>query len=148
MVAVTGTLPKYQWRLVEARDGKGSSIDALLVRPAQPVTLDFKAGKLAVGNSCNRMGGRYVIGNRMLTIDQLSATKRACADPKLMALDQEIGRRLEGKLGLRMATGDERQRELKNAAGDVLVFAGKRTAPLRTTPGKPAAAQDDKQTGS
>ena len=131
VIRIAGMLPKYHWQLASAADAKGQPIEALLVRPEQPVTLDFASGKVSVGNTCNRMSGGYKPGNRKVTIDKLASTMMACADPKLMALDQEIGKRLAGDLALRMAKGEAKQLELKNAAGDVLVFAGVPTAATR-----------------
>ena len=131
VIRIAGMLPKYQWRLASAADAKGRPIEALLVRPEQPITLDFASDKVSVGNACNRMSGGYKPGNRKVTIDKLASTMMACADPKLMALDREVGKRLEGDLALRMAKGDAKRLELKNAAGDVLVFAGVPTAATR-----------------
>jgi len=129
MIRAAATLPKNHWRLTDATDAKGQRIEALFARPGQPVTLDFKDGRLNVGNTCNRMGGTYTVGGRELTVGKFASTMMACADSKLMALDAEVGKRLQGKLGLRMSKGDAPpQLELKNAAGDVLVFASEETA--------------------
>ena len=131
VIRIASVLPKYHWQLDSAVDAKGQRIDALLVRPEQPVTLDFRSGQLGIGNTCNRMSGSYKPGNRKVTIGKLASTMVACADPKLMALDREVGKRLEGDLALRMAKGEAKQLELKNAAGDVLVFAGVPTTETR-----------------
>ncbi len=131
VIRIAGVLPKYHWQLSSAVDAKGQPIEALLVRPQQPVTLDFTGGKLGVSNTCNKMSGGYKPGNRKVTVDKLASTMMACADPKLMALDQEVGKRLTGDLALRMAKGETRQLELKTASGDVLVFAGVPTAATR-----------------
>lgn len=131
MVHAVGTLPKYRWQLASATDAKGQPIEALMVRPGQPVTLEFREGRVGVGNTCNRMGGAYKTTGKTLAIDKLASTLMACADPKLMALDKEVGKRLQGALGLRFAKGDARQIELKTATGDVLVFAGVPTAATR-----------------
>ena len=131
MVQTMGNLPKFHWRLASATDAKGQPIDALQARPAQPVTLDFRKGQIAVSNTCNRMSGRYTLGPNKLTIDKLASTMMACADPKLMALDREVGKHLQGDLAMRMSTGDDRQIELKTTAGGILVFAGVRTAESR-----------------
>ena len=129
MIRAAATLPKHHWRLTDATDAKGQRIEALFARPGQPVTLDFKDGRLNVGNTCNRMGGTYTVGGRELTVGKFASTMMACTDPKLMALDAEVGKRLEGKLGVRMSKGDAPpQLELKTAAGDVLVFASEETA--------------------
>jgi heat shock protein HslJ len=130
-IRAAGTLPKYHWQLTSAVDAKGRPIDALLVRPEHPLTLDFKDGQLAVGNTCNRMRGSYALGGYALTIDKLASTMAACADPKLTALDREVGKHLQGKLGLRLSKGDARQLELKTAAGEVLVFASVEPAATR-----------------
>jgi len=128
-IRAAATLPVYHWRLADATDAQGKRIDALFVRPKQPVTLDFKDGQLSVVNACNRMGGTFVVRGRDLTIDKLASTRMACAEAKLMALDTELGKRLQGTMGLRMTRGDAPpQLELKNAAGDVLVFASEQTA--------------------
>lgn len=130
-IRAAGTLPKYHWRLASATDAKGQAIAALLVRPEQPVTLDFKGGQLGVSNTCNRMGGSYTLDAKGVTVGKLASTMMACADAKLMALDQEVGKRLEGALALRLSKGDASQLELKTAAGDVLVFASEPTAETR-----------------
>lgn len=131
VIRIAGVLPKYHWQLASAADAQGQRIEALLARPEQPVTLDFASGKVGISNTCNRMGGSYKPGNRKVTIGKLASTMMACADPKLMALDREVGKRLEGDLGLRMATGETRQIELKTASGDVLVFVGVPTTATR-----------------
>lgn len=132
MIRAAATLPKYRWRLTDASDAKGQRIEALFARAGQPVTLDFREGRLTVGNTCNRMGGTFTVSGRAVTVGKLAATMMACTDPKLMALDAEVGKRLQGKLGLRMSKGDAPpQLELKNPAGDVLVFASEETAASR-----------------
>lgn len=128
-IRAVATLPDHHWRLTDATDAQGKRIDALFARPEQPVTLDFKDGRLNVRNTCNRMGGSYTVGGRELTVGKLASTMMACTNPKLMALDAEVGKRLQGTMGLRMTRGDAPpQLELKNAAGDVLVFASEETA--------------------
>lgn len=123
MVRAAGTLAKFRWQLASAVDAKGQRIDALLVRPEQPITLRFQGGRVEVGNACKPASGGYGLGGKAVTIDKLVATGKPCADASLMALDREVGKRLGGKLGLRLSKGDARRLELTNAAGDVLVFA-------------------------
>lgn len=130
-IRAAGKLPKYQWRLTSATDAKGQALDALMPRAELPVTLEFSGSKLAVSNTCNRMNGGYTIGGKAIVIDKLASTMMACADPKLMALDQALGKRLQGKLGLRLSTGDASKLELTNAAGDVLVFDSTPTSATR-----------------
>lgn len=141
-IRAAGALPKHLWTLTSAADAKGQPVDALRVRPALPVTLDFKDGKLAISNTCNRMGGGYTLRGNGMTVDKLASTRMACPDPKLMALDQEVGKRLQGKLGLRLSKGDARHLELTTASGDVLVFTRVEREP--TEPDAPAAKQANK----
>ena len=93
--------------------------------------LDFDKGRLAVSNTCNRMGGSYALAAGTLTAGRMASTKMACADPKLMALDDEVGKRLEGALSLALAAGDAPSLTLGNAVGDTLVFAGTPTPDTR-----------------
>ena len=71
--------------------------------------LDFDKGRLAVSNTCNRMGGSYALAAGTLTAGRMASTKMACADPKLMALDGEISKRLEGPLSYTLAESEPPQ---------------------------------------
>ncbi len=124
-------LGRYHWRLRDATDANGQRIDALFVRAELPLQVDFTEGRLSVGNACNRMGGSYTLAGGTLTVASMASTMMACADPKLMALDGEIGKRLEGALKLSLAAGDTPTLTLVTAAGDTLVFAGEPTAETR-----------------
>ena len=126
--ALAAELPRHHWRLQYATTGDGTRIDALFVRADMPLQLDFDKGRLAITNTCNRMGGSYAVADGTLTVGRLASTMMACADPKLMALDREAGKRLEGALSMALAAGDVSQLTLINAAGDRLVFAGTPTA--------------------
>ena len=121
-------LPRFHWRLQEANAADGSRIEALFARADKPVQLDFDKGRLAVSNTCNRMGGSYALAAGTLTVGRMASTMMACTDPKLMALDGEVGKRLEGALSLALVAGETPQLTLGNAAGDRLVFAGTPTA--------------------
>ena len=124
-------LGRYHWRLRDAIDANGQRIDALFVQADKPLQLDFADGRLAVANTCNRMGGSYTLAGDTLTVARLASTRMACADPKLMALDGEVGKRLEGALKLALAAGDTPTLTLATASGDTLVFAGEPTAETR-----------------
>ena len=128
MIRAAVTLPKHQWILASATDMVGQPIEALLVRPAKPVTLDFKRGQVIVGNTCNPMSGSYQPRGQSVIFGKLASTRKACTDAKLMALDTEVGKRLEGELGLRMTRQGPLRLELRNASGDVLVFDGRPSA--------------------
>lgn len=129
--ALAEQLPRYHWRLRDATTPDGRRIDALFVRADKPVTVDFADGRMSVGNACNRMGGTYVLAGQTLTAGQFVSTRMACADPGLMALDQEIGNRLEGALTASVTTGDAPILTLVSASGDTLALAGEPTAQTR-----------------
>lgn len=129
--SASAELGRFHWRLQDATDANGRRIDALFVRTDRPVQLDFKDGRVAIGNTCNRMGGGYAQGDGKLTFGRLASTMMACVDPKLMALDGEVGKRLQGELSVGLVAGDAPRLTLGNAAGDTLVFAGEPTADTR-----------------
>lgn len=124
-------LPKYHWRLSEATDAQGQRIAALFARTEQPVQLDFRDGRVGVSNTCNRMGGTYTLADGSLTAGRLVSTQMACADSAVMALDQEVGKRLEGTLKMATMAGETPALTLTTATGDVLVFTGEPTAETR-----------------
>lgn len=126
-----GSLTAYHWRLDEAKDAQGQRIEALFVRPEQPLTLDFAENRIGVGNACNRIGGGYTIEGDKLSVSRMMSTQMACADGKLMALDQEASKRLEGTATFAVQSGDVPRLSLTTAAGDVLVFKGDATAETR-----------------
>ncbi len=131
--APTGTaaLGAYHWRLQDAKDAQGKRIDALFVRADQPLTLDFVDGRLGIRNACNHMGGGYTLEGDKLTVAQIIATQMACADSKLMALDAEAGKRLQGSSTLSVQGGADARLTLITASGDVLDFSGEPTAETR-----------------
>jgi heat shock protein HslJ len=124
-------LGRQHWRLQDATDAKGKRIDALFVQADKPLQLDFADGRVAVANACNRMGGEYSLEGESLTIARMVSTMMACAEPRLMALDGEIGKRLEGASKLVLLSGDTPTLTLATASGDTLVFAGEPTADTR-----------------
>ena len=124
-------LAGHHWRLVEASDASGARIEALFARADAPVQLDFADGRVGVSNTCNRMGGGYTLEGRTLAVGRLASTLMACADPKLAALDAEVGKRLEGPLTLATEAGTPPRLVLATAGGERLVFAGEPTAATR-----------------
>jgi heat shock protein HslJ len=124
-------LGRYHWRLQDATDATGKRIDALFIRADKPLQLDFADGHVGVANACNRMGGDYSLEGESLTVARMASTMMACSDPKLMALDGEIAKRIEGASKLDLLAGDTPTLTLANAAGDKLVFAGEPTADTR-----------------
>ena len=126
--ADASVLSTRHWRLSDAKDANGQRIEALFVNAEKPLQLDFKDGRVGVGNTCNRMGGAYSVQDDQLKFGDLASTMMACADAKLMALDQEVGKRLEGSAKFAQA-GDTLT--LTTPSGDVLTFTGEPTAEAR-----------------
>jgi heat shock protein HslJ len=129
--ADTTVLSAYHWRLNDAKDASGKRIDALFVNADKPLQLDFAERRVRVGNTCNHMGGAYSVEGDKLKFDRLASTLMACADPKLMALDQEIGKRLEAESTFALQSGDTPTLTLTGGNGDVLTFKGDPTAETR-----------------
>lgn len=124
-------LSGHRWQLSDARDPAGKRIDALFVRADKPLQLEFNASLMSVGNGCNTMSARHVLTGDTLTVEPMATTLMACPDKALMALDQEVGKRLQGKLAMDVGEGDAPTLVLTNAAGDVLTFVGAPTASTR-----------------
>ena len=144
--AIDGNLlTANHWVLDNATDSAGKRIDALFVRADKPVTLNFIDGRLAVDNTCNRMGGGYTLAGDQLSVSRMASTMMACADPALMALDQAVGSRLEGTLKIEQL--DAATLKLSTAAGDVLTLRGEPTAETRYGgPGATVFLEVDAQT--
>ncbi|HXE67153.1 MAG TPA: META domain-containing protein [Rhodanobacteraceae bacterium] len=119
-------LTQYHWQLANAIDRSGRRIDALFVRPGQPVQLDFDAQGVATGNACNRMRGSYSVAGGKLTVGNLASTRMACNDSALTALDAAAGRILQGTFTLGLDVHGQQPRLLLTGAdGDKLTFIGK-----------------------
>ena len=117
-------LTRYHWQLQGANNAQGQRIDALFMSYGTPLQLNFEDDRINILHSCNLLGGTYAVTGDAVTFSQMTSTKMACADPKLMALDGEISKRLEGPLSYTLAESEPPQLRLRNRAGDTLLFAG------------------------
>ena len=126
--ANASALSANHWRLTDAKNAQGQRIDTLFANADKPVQLDFVDGRVGVGNTCNRMGGSYSVAGDELMFDRMASTMMACSDARLMALDQEVGKRLEGSLKFAQSADTL---TLTTASGDVLTFTGEATAETR-----------------
>lgn len=122
----SSALQANHWQLDTATDAQGKTIDALFARADKPLQLDFSEGRVSVSNSCNHIGGGVTVTGDAVEVGQLISTQMACVDPKLMALDREIGDRLEGKLQATLV--DASTLQLSTTTGDTLLFKGQPTA--------------------
>ncbi|MEO6102201.1 MAG: META domain-containing protein, partial [Pseudoxanthomonas sp.] len=126
--AAEAAFASRHWRLTDATDANGQRIEALFANVDKPLQLDFSEGRASISNTCNGMGGSYTVQGAQLAFGPMVSTKRACVDRKLLALDQEAGKRLQGSMTF-VETGDTLT--LTSAAGDVLAFKGEPTAESR-----------------
>ena len=125
------TLSGHYWQLAEAKAADGTRIEALFVQADKPVQLEFVDGRLAISNTCNLQSAGFSVEGDKLTVSAAASTMMACPDPKLMALDQEVSKRLEGTSSAALQAGEAPQLTLTNAAGDVLTFKGVPTPATR-----------------
>lgn len=136
---ISDQLPRYHWKLQDARSADGARIEALFARADKPLTLDFHDGRVSVRNACNGIGGSYTLEGGTLAFGPMMGTMMACADPKLTALDGAVTSRLNGKSQVALATGAPPSLKLTLTNGDALTFAGEETAEAKYGgPGKQA----------
>ncbi len=129
--AMNATLGGYHWRLQDATDTRGHRIAALLARPELPLQFDFVDGRLGIVNACNSIGGDVSLDGDTVRVGTLRATKMACMDAAVMALDDEIGKRLQGDARIQLLEIDPPQLVWTAANGDVLRFVGAPTPETR-----------------
>lgn len=128
---MNATLGGYHWRLQDATGNRGQRIHALLARPELPLQFDFVDGRLGIVNACNSISGDVSLDGDTVRIGALRATKMACMDAAVMALDDEIGKRLQGNARIRLLESDPPQLVWIAANGDVLRFVGVPTPETR-----------------
>ena len=126
--AKTSSLSAQHWKLSDAKDAQGKRIDALWANADKPLQLDFAEGRVGISNACNRMGAAYSVEGGQMKFEPMVSTQMACADARLMALEQEIGKRLDGGVSF---VQDDQTLTLTTTSGDVLVFQGTPTAETR-----------------
>ncbi|WP_394002369.1 DUF4377 domain-containing protein [Luteimonas sp. WGS1318] len=125
------TLGAYHWRLVDARDGAGARIDALLAEGGAPLQLDFRDGGVSVSNACNRINASVTLDDDRLEVGPAVSTQMACMDERLAGLERAIGERLPGTHRIAIVPGDAPRLTLQTDGGDVLQFDGAPTPATR-----------------
>lgn len=83
-------LARHHWHLLHAVDASGAAIGALLEGDDPPIQIDFRDGRIAVSNICNRMGGGFFVAADRLQVDQLVTTRMLCAESTRMAREEAI----------------------------------------------------------
>lgn len=125
-------LARHHWHLHAATDSNDQRVAALLDGSDPPIQLDFRDGRLVVGNICNRMGGGYFVAGERMQVDQLVRTRMFCADRTRMAREEAMGDFLESDPRLHVDSGSEPPRlQLISDDNRHLVFHGTPTAQAR-----------------
>ncbi len=117
-------LNQHEWRLQDATDAQGRRIDALLIRPDQPIQFNVIDGRIAIHNACNGISGDIRINGNTLRVGGLVSTRMACTDPAIMALDSEVAIRLQGEIRFELSDSEPPQLMWAAANGDTLRFIG------------------------
>ncbi|RZL63012.1 MAG: META domain-containing protein [Variovorax sp.] len=87
-------LEGHHWQLIAAFDADGQPVRTWR-QPDRPVLqLDFQEQRLAVRNLCNVVGAAYALDGATMKVGQPMSTKKACAEPGLMALEQRVAAQL------------------------------------------------------
>lgn len=126
--ALLGT---HHWRLQDATDAQGRRIDALLVRPEQPIQVDLADGRIRIANSCNGMSGSYQLLGDEVRIGELVGTKMGCADPAIANLDNEVRKHLKNGSRIALMPGTPPRLQWRTPDGDVLRFSAEATSESR-----------------
>ena len=119
------TLTRYHWQLHDAVDNSGKRLDALFGLPDKPLQLDFADGRLRVSNTCNRIGGSYLVVEDHLRVTQMMHTMMACHDRTLMQRESTINSVLRGSPTLILSgEGSTPLLTLTADDGQTLTFSG------------------------
>lgn len=127
-------LVRVEWSQPQGRGGQRPAAQrdsvALQALGQRPVVLRFDE-QLSVTGACNRLWGRYLTSGERMLVEPLAATKMACQDPALNALEQWLSTYLPQVQQWRIGgSGQARQLVLQLTDGGRLYLQG-----------QPAAAQ-------
>lgn len=125
-------LPAYVWNLERASDAAGQPIALLQREGKYGLQLSFRDGRIGVTGGCNRAGAAYALAGDKLEIKSFQTTLMACQDQRLMQMDSEIAKQLEGSA--RYAIQGEAPQPrllLTTASGAKLELSGEATAETR-----------------
>lgn len=85
-------LQGYYWVLSAAFDARGQAQTDWQLAGQAPLRLVFHAPeRFSVQGLCNALGAAYSLQGTHFTVQSPMATRRACAEPGLMALEQRVG---------------------------------------------------------
>lgn len=122
----------YHWQLVDAIDGRGTTLAALTVPGAPPLQLAFADGRIAVTTACNRLAGSYTLEGPTLRLDRLVSTRMACVGADRMEQERLAGQLLSGSFAASLTDRDGNAHlQLTAQDGTRLEFRGEPTADSR-----------------
>ncbi|MFT4411499.1 META domain-containing protein [Stenotrophomonas muris] len=119
----TGQLEAHPWQLARATDAQGRRIDALFVRGRPPYTLRFQPGYMSQLNLCNQSSSTYHLQGDRLVLEGGIITTAACIRPEVAEQERVAGTLVNARAELTLALDGRGRLLLRNAHGDVLVFA-------------------------
>ncbi|ALN82937.1 META and DUF4377 domain-containing protein [Lysobacter antibioticus] len=122
----------YKWNLDSATDSAGKPIAALQREGKYGLQLSFVKDRLGVSGGCNHVGAMYALKGDRIEVKQFQTTLMACQDQRLMQMDSEIAKQLEGNAKFAVE-GEAPQPRLRltTASGSTLSLSGEPTAETR-----------------
>ncbi|WP_404302198.1 DUF4377 domain-containing protein [Alicycliphilus denitrificans] len=120
-------LAAYDWNLTAALDAQGRPDGRWLPAGHDPLQLHFEGQQLSVRKLCNLLGARFGTRGDEMQLAQPLSTKRACADPALMQLEQRVGAQLPTVQRYQLHAGGTPRLQLFFADGSRWELAGQPT---------------------
>lgn len=120
-------LASYDWNLTAAFDMHGKADGRWLLAGHTPMQLHFEDQRLTVRNLCNMLGANFGTQGNDIQLTQPLSTKRACADPSLMQLENRVGMLLPSMKRYQLHAGSTPRLELWFADGTRWELAGQPT---------------------
>ncbi|MDA7414846.1 META and DUF4377 domain-containing protein [Xenophilus arseniciresistens] len=99
-----GVLEAHHWQLIAAFDADGQPARQWRQPNRPALQLDFQEQRLAVRNLCNVLGAAYRVEGAAMKVEAPVSTKKACAEPGLMALEQRVAAQLPRARGYTLGT--------------------------------------------
>lgn len=119
----TAQLEAHTWQLARATDAQGRRIDALFVRGRPPYTLRFQPGYMSELNLCNQSSSTYHLQGDRLVLEGGVITTAACMRAEVAEQERVAGTLVNARAEMTLALDARGRLLLRNAHGDVLVFA-------------------------
>lgn len=103
---LASALPAYDWDLSAAYDARGQRQPDGPLPDHRPPRLQFDGERLTVRHLCNVLSASYRLTGERVEVGPGLTTKRLCADPALMALEQRLAQQLSQAQRLELLRGD------------------------------------------